>query len=266
MTPEDEELRRLFEQNQMQPMMDFTPPEAQQDPGVLSDFNNYRPEPQQAWHAPMVTPQQTQAKAPDQLDASELLKRIYNQPAVSPDAQKAANVRQLLAGLGNVRRHNYDLGGGVMSGGDTALDVKKYEQSQKWANEPLDRDKAEKERMRNMLLDLEKVENMKSQAASRESMNQQRQATIGKMNEDARLKTAYTNPQAAESIAEQERVNKLLTMKADTMRTAADIDPKTGKARYPTILKYADSLDEIAKGVPGMSYNQIQLQLKNNDE
>ncbi len=111
--------------------------------------------------------------------------------------------RQFIAGLMSSPRQRYDLGGGIVIGGDTQSDRDEHARMAEWAKEPTAKYEKEQENKRKMLDDLMKYENLKSQAESRELTGKITRAKIDEMN-------AQNSPGSKLNMAEAEKAKAII--------------------------------------------------------
>lgn len=255
---------------EQQPLDGFSPEEFQMMQNQPSDMQEPAPvNLSNQSHPEMAMPQDSlvgknmpaaQNPAPMQQDdpasqAKMLLQQLMSAKASSPDVDNQTANRQLIAGLMSSPRQRYDIGGGIVIGGDTASDRDEHARMAEWAKEPSLKYEKEQENKRKMLDDLMKYENLKSQQQQRQILGD-KQLQETKMNalkmDD--LKSSIS-PGSEKSVNELKHSVGTIEGMQEMLETAAQKDP-AGKSKVPVYAVAAQKLAEIKSALPGMSYNQ----------
>lgn len=192
-------------------------------------------------------PEPVSRETPDQ--AKMLLDNIYKQSDANPEAKKAGELRHLLASVLGGAQAKYDLGGGISAGGDTPSSLQRQKEMYDWAKRPEEQAKAEQEKKRQMLDDLMKYDNLKSQVQSRELTGKMTQAKIDEMN-------AQNSPGSALNSAEAEKTRAIIGGYQQQLN-----DFGTDKDGNPTVKGYvsaAKQLQQLSDQAPKMNYKQLQ--------
>lgn len=202
-------------------------------------------------------------ETPDQ--AKMLLDSIYKQSDADSEAKKAGELRHLLASVLGGAQAKYDLGGGISAGGDTPSSLQRQKEMYDWAKRPEEQAKAEQEKKRQMLDDLMKYDNLKSQQQQRQILGD-KQLQETKMNalkmDD--LKASITSG-SEKSINELKHSVSAMEGMQQMLETAAQKDP-AGKSKVPVYEVAAKQLAEIKAALPGMPYNQQKEALDRADK
>lgn len=200
---------------------------------------------------PIMQNQATQLPQEDNsaMQAKALLQQLMSAKSSNPDVERQSATRQLIAGLMSSPRQRYDLGGGIVVGGDTASDRDEHARMAEWAKEPTRKYEKEQEKKRKMLDDLMKYENLKSQAEGRELTGKMTQAKINEMN-------AQNTPGSKLNLAEAEKTRAIIGGYQQQLQDFGTDDQ--GNPKIKGYVSAAKQLQELSDQAPNMTYKQLQ--------
>lgn len=209
-------------------------------------------------------PQQQSEPDLSKIALQQLLQRSNN-PSLSPEAQKATQLRQLFAGLASspgYRQWDYVHGGLVKDPAQEKADEDRRKELQTWAQEPLKQNKEAADRQKELIDELSKIDNLRSQKTARDYTDFQRHAQTNKINTEEKFKNDSRDPNS--QLSETARQGALKSISTTIGQLESDVSANPGKR--PVYATTSNQLQALLPSIKNMNYDQIQDVLKQNKE